>query len=744
MSRQGLYYFVEEDGRCRQVVNGVVTSLMNKKPISFSPIGHSDIMIAWERVVSRWGQIKNFSLPLGFVMDAAMILRNDAYLYNIDRKLYLLIQKLRHAITDTTFSDRYKFLYKGELDFSTIEDGQDERRVNINIMEGGISKLLKAQEATNFFLPFDTDAVNVKMDGMNIKGVYNFTIIEHSTGATGALPTMILKSQEQSAPGVAAFDINGGYSLSYAGITAANTEYFLSSGLDPIGNIAHFEGVINMTVPDSGFPANIVVWRYNTITGSLTQHPLFTGPEAAQVPIDIDIPFVKGDRYFLEIGEYIGESNLSVTIVTKFDETTIKGFRLIDVFKKLCLKMGIAASLVVSTLLDSSQIIFTSGDGIRRLPDSGIELNINYFFKAVDAYYFAEMSVRETIEIEDRLVAFSTSTVVPLGEAVKFKITSAKDQIFSSIKYGHREQDINDVNGKYDPNGFAIMITPSKKGGGKQMDLTSPFKAGPYEIESIRSNLDGKSTTDSDKDNQVFALAVATAETTISTTVSFSASGNFMVFPNGVKLISGMKINIVGSATNDREYIIGDVASLFIAQAAALDVSVTDESNVPVTITILSGFLYELDRSITVTAGVPDEAKTTIFNIPLTPKRLLNRHLRWIRSFLYNHEPESIVFDHANRNGDLVAGGITESADIPIASMGERIFLPWYFECKNPSPIDLVETLDTTPNAAFMPTWKGDEYTGFLWRAGISPNSQTPQVFKLLCAAETDITKLIA
>jgi hypothetical protein len=745
MSRQALYYFVEADGRCRQIVNGVVTSLMNKKPITFAPIGHHDILIAWERVLTRWGQIRNFGLPQGYVMDAATILINDAITFNIDRQLFLLIQKLRHTITPTEFTDRYEFLYKGELDFSTFENDPSEKRVNINIMEGGNSKLLKAQEGTNFFLPFDSDAVNVKMDGMNIKGVYNFTIIEYTSGSTGALPTMVLKSQEQSAPGVAAFDINGGYSFPYSGIDAASTPYFMSFTTTPVGGTARFFGTINMSAPNPPDPANIAVWIYNTISDTLVQHPLFVGPEAAQIPIDIEIPVVKGDRLFLEIDEYHPESNLSVEIVNKFDQTIIKGFKLIDVFKKLCVKMGIAASLAVSTLLESSQIIFTSGDGIRGIPDSGIELNFNDFFKSVDAYYFAECSVRDTVEIESRLVAFNTNTVVPLGESAKFKMTPAIDLMFSSIKYGHREQDINDVNGKYDPNGFAIMTTPIKRGGGKQLDLTSPFKAGPYEIESIRANLDGKTTTDSDKDNQVFALAVADPQTTIETTVRFIASGNLMTFPVTDNLIAGMRIRITGSAAgNDREYIIQSIADGFIFNTATLDVSVTDEFSADVTIDILSGQIYSLDRSITVTAGIPDEAKTTIFNIPLTPKRLLDPHLRWIASFLYNYEPESIVFDHANRNGDLVAGGITESANIPIASMGPRIFLPWYFESKNPSPVDLVDILDTTPNAAFMPTWKGDEYTGFLWRAGISPNSQTPQVFKLLCAADTDITKLIS
>lgn len=744
MSRQALYYFVEADGRCRQIVNGVVTSLMNKKPIQFAPIGHSDILIAWERVLSRWGQIRNFGLPQGYVMDAATILINDAILFNIDRQLFLLIQKLRHTITATEFSDRYEFLYKGELDFSTIENDPSEKRVNINIMEGGNSKLLKAQEGTNFFLPFDDDAVNIKMDGMNIKGVYNFTIIEYTSGSTGALPTMVLKSQEQSAPGVAAFDINGGYSFSYPGIDASSTPYFLSFTTTPIGGTAHFFGTINMSAPDPMFPANIVVWIYNTISGTLVQHSLFTGPEASEIPIDIDVPITKGDRLFLEIDEYHNESNLSVEIVNRFEETIIKGFRLIDVFKKLCVKIGIAASLAISTLLDGSQIIFTSGDGIRGLPDSGVELNFNDFFKAVDAYYFAECSIRDTIEIEDRLVAFNTNTVVSLGESSKFKMEPAVDIMFSSIKYGHREQDINDVNGKYDPNGFAIMTTPIKRGGGKQLDLTSPFKAGPYEIESIRANLDGKTTTDSDKDNQVFALAVAEPETQISALVSFFASGSTMRFPVTKDLIAGMRIRITGSGVgNDREYIIQSITKGFIFDVATLDVTVADEINVNVTIDILSGQIYQLDRSITVTDGIPDEAKTTIFNIPLTPARLLRRHWRWIRSFLYNYEPGSLVFDHANRNGDLIAGGITESANIPISSMGDRIFLPWYFEFKTQVPIDLVDTLDNTPNAAFMPTWKGDDYTGFLWKAGISPNSQTPQVFRLLCAAETDITKLI-
>lgn len=747
MSRRALYYFVEDDGRCRQIVNGVVTSLMNKKPIGHAPIGSNDILIGWERNMTRYAQVRSFSLPMGFVRDAATILRNDYYKLTPDRKLSLLIQRFVSEIDASVFKDRYHFLYKGELDFSTSDDDQAGSRFNINILEGGLSKLVKATETTEFEILFDGDAINIQMDGIRITGVYNWTIIAHTTGATGALPTMVLVGEEQKAPGIGVFSINGGYTFSYGGINADSLPYFLTCNIPPDGGIGTFTGTIFMSNPDPLFPANITVHIFNVVTNTVRATvDLFTGPEASTIHINKDITLQHGDRLFLEIDEYINESNLTFTIKTRWPSTTIKAFRLIDLIKKVAVKMGINSDLVTSSTLESSTIMITSGDGIRGIEGAGVKVKFNDCFKAADTYHFLGMSIRDSISIEGRLSFFNPETPTQLGSASEFKSSTPKELYgFSSIKVGHQKQDINDVNGKYDPNGETIFTTPQLRGGGKQYDLTSPWKAGPLEIESVRANLDGKSTTDDTRDGTPFAIACAPATNIYNTIVSFLASGDILITPTDVKVFKGQVITIVGSGVgNDRQYNIISVSNTFVGNFVTLDVAVTDETNVPIVLTILKGAVYDLDRTPVVTGGVPDP--DSIFNIPLSPVRLFMKHDRWFHSIFYNYEPGKFIFQQTTKTGDLgylISDGISEGANIDIASLGAIIFKPYEITFKVGTNIDIASILDATPELPFATDWSGSNFPGFTMSAGIAPNSLTPQIFRLLATPDFDETKLI-
>lgn len=740
-----LYYLVESDGRCRQVVNGVVTSLSNRKPLSNAPIGSNDILIQWIRNLTRYAQVRSVGLPMGFVREAALILRNDRYKFNIDRALSLLIQRFVSEIDSSFYYDRYHFLYKGELDFSTAEDDQAGSRFNINILEGGLSKLVKANENTEYEVLFDDDAVNIQMDGIKITGVYNWKIIEHTSGATGALPTMVLIGEEQKAPGIAVFDINGGYTFSYSGINADSLPYFLTAAIPPEGGVGVFTGTINMSVPDPLFPANIYVHIYNVITNTTTVYTLFVGPEASTININQSINLVQGDRLFLEIDEYINESKLSFTIKTRHPATSIKAFRLIDLLRKICIKMNIDPAKVISNELESSTIMITSGDGIRGIPGAGVKVKFNDWFSAADVYHFLAMSIRDTINVEDRLATFNPAAPVQLGNCSDFKSDVIKELSgFSSIKVGHKPQNIDDVNGKYDFNGETILTTPQLKGGGKEYNLTSPWKAGPFEIESIRANLDGKTTTDDTRDGEPFAIACAPTTTIFNTLASFENAGSTLIVPLDVKVFAGQTIDITGSALgNDRMYRVLSVTSTFVGNFVQLDSALIDEADVAIVLTILKGAVYNLDRSIVVTSGAPDVG--TIFNVPLSPMRILEKHKRWLASIFYNYTGQ-FVFQQTTKKGDLgylIAEGFNEGASLDISSLGDIIFKPYEINFKVGTDVDIAGILETAPETPFATDWMGSNFPGFTLEAGIAPNSLTPQVFRLLATPDFDELNLI-
>lgn len=746
-----LFFLVEADGRVRQIVNGVVTSIGTRKSLPQAPIGSQEISLGWQRSDEYYGNIRAFSLPLGFVMDGAKILRNDAYKFNVDRELYLLILKYVSEIDTINYKNYYKFLYKGQIDFSTFKDKQGDRIVEVQIMEGGLNKLLKSQANTKYSIPFDDDAINVLMDGIDLFEKHNFVTINEGTVFEGpGLMGIAFVSKEGQSSGVATFTV---YPGALPGSLSTSSEYFLIT-TDAITDM-RIKGRFDFTFTN---PPATPSFEVVLITPAGRTISLGTGNTSIST-FDFDETFSTsaGEKFFLVLSELanlfagsgveFSETNIELTYFNRAASSVVKAFRPYDLYKKICIKMGIDEQYAISTKLQSCSFCITCGDGIRGLDNSAIKTTLNEFFKAFNVYLMAGLSVENnTLRFEGREHFFVPDSVTPateLGDAKDMEITMATDLMFSSIKIGHADQVVDDVNGKYDFNGSHVYSSPVKSVN-KQLDLQSPWKAGPYEIEITRLNLEGKTTTDNSNDNDVFVIDVDCVNIATSAPIllSFIASGNYIVFQSTTKVVAGQRFQIIGSASNDRIYTVTEVEDLGATQTVHTDATITvTEAAVNVTIAWLTGQIFELDRSINVTAGVP--SPETIFNVRLSPDRLLVTHYPWIRSFLYGYDSEEVKFESTNRNSDLVAGGLIQKRNHPIDEMGTPIALPFYLEHGTRVPTDLVEVLETNINKCFATDWENTRYTGFLLKAGIAPVNAGEQTYKHLLTYENDPETLI-
>lgn len=750
--KDNLFYLLEDDGRSLKVQNGVVSAVSQPTPIPNAPMDWRNFIISWERIMAKYGIQRNFGTQMGFVKDAAQIVRKAVYGQSYERKINFLIQQLTTEVTDTLYRQIYKYLYKGELDLSTASD--EEVVIKCNIMEGGISKLLKANEATTYEIPFDIDAINVRMDGINITGIYKWTIVEQTVGASGALPTMVLIGEEQKAPGISATDVNGGYTFSFASADVDSTEYFLTSNILPSGGVGRFTGTINLSDPDTSFPAGIRVWVYNTISGTLTQIPLFVGNEASVITIDKEVPVNPGDRFFLQIDEYHFESNLTFTIQSKLAETTVKAYKPFDLFKKLVEKItGSPLNAGGQVLLDEFNLVITCGDAIRGIEGAKIKMSLNQFFEHAAVAHFGGMGIEDgKVVIEERDHFFDASDPVHLGNAKDLKVTLATDIMGNTFKIGWQDPEIEDVNGKYAINGSHLYTSPITRIV-KEIPMVSPLSADPYEIEMARINFEGKTTTDGNSDNKNYVLNVdRDTQTSFVATVGFSEETNIIFMPGGIDIVAGQTISITGSVSNDGTYnVLGVGVFPFGGLLVFVDGTLTDETDVSVLITILTGAVYDLKR---VEYDNEDDAEDfglpspTVFNIEeLTPKRLLKKHGRWLRSLLYPFDLEKLVFQSTQRNANLktVQGSviIQENAEQPIHLMGDRMFLPFYFEFDTEVPASLISLLEENPNRCFSFNWEGETYTGFTIKVSQAVNTEADQRIKLLAGPGNDITKFI-
>lgn len=767
MSKRLLFYLVEEDGRVRQVVNGVVTSLNKKTPLKNAPIGWEDILIIWERSMERFGPMQNFTLPLGFVLEGAKIVRNDSYKFNVDRKLFLLIQKFVSEITPMPggkYKEYYKFLYKGELDFSTFNDKPIEGRVDLNIMQGGNAKLLKAGEATQFNIPFDDDSINIENTGIELfqKATFVFAgSVSNATIPNKHTSPIIFISREGVATLMAFFSQTvEGVNLLTPTYVDDSTNYFAINGSATTPVSLHIYGTIPFRCTKNDIGANYD-WKLVKNNGTEiliydSAGDLVVGQTYSPV-IDLTIVLQPGERLF-KINHFYGPfsgsaqevavdfletGRLYVDFSSVHPTTYTKAFRLYDLYKKICYRCGIAMVDSVSTLLQASTIALTCGDALRQIDNAALKTNFNDFFKACNVYHMVGQGVEhKKIVIEGREHFFDETNISNLGDVVLKEIVLAADLMFSSIKIGHQEQDVDELNGKYDFNGFHIYSSPIKSAGQKQLDLQSPYKAGPFEIEKERINLDGQLTTDHAGDNNIFAMDVKPqTETTIETSLQFTAFGNFINAALGVKYLKGQRFKLVGSLYNDYTFTILGVANILVAQLIFVDVPVTDEAATVVQLTFLTGQVYSLNRDIVVESGVP--SVSTIFNVALRPSELLKKHYRWIKSVLFNYNVGKLTFESANRSKDLKVGGLLDGRDVPVGIMGEPMFQPYYFilECKTNE--SLVDDLDIQPNTAFEFTSKQDTYRGFAIRVSIAANDLKPQEYKLLSSPNNNLKTLI-
>lgn len=656
------YYILDEQGRSARVVNGVVQYIGTPTWLPQTPDGWQDIAIMWERNMARYGPMRNFSLPLGFVMDGATILRDGLYKNNVDRKLYLLIQKRVLELDPVYFKDYYSYYYRGELDFTTAVDKQGESRFEVNIMEGGLWKLMKAKEDTVYSIPLDDDAINVKMDGLFLFSTY--TMLSQQRLNTGYYyEGLNFINGDGGAPGLALLDV---YSSLFTGtpIGPDNLNYFAQ-----VGQNIQFTISGQWVVREAKLAGQVMfdLYVYNALTGNITGQQ-FLAPnnlnDGDTFSIAYQQNYIEGDRLFLVSNFAHDEATVTINNKARYKETVVKAFSAWQLFRKIVEKITGNADDAASSLLPTLTYVFTSGDGVRSLSDAVVKTSLKEFFEALNVYEMCGIGVENNkIILERRQHFFQYGNPIQCGSSKEMEISPATDLFFSRLKIGHKEQNIDDVNGKFDFNGQYNYGSPML-GVSNELTIVSPYKAGPYEIEITRINLEGKTTTDNDNDNDVFVIDV---------------------LPDGSD--------------------------------------------------------YMLNRTIPVFSGVPDPG--SIFNVSLSPARLVRKHGAWIRGILEGYPSSVLPFNSANRNSDLVAGGITENADIVVSSLAAPMLSPWYFDYGTQVPAPIVDELEADQNRSIAGNWEGVPYEGYPIDIGIAPNTREEQKFKLLAVPGTDITKFI-
>lgn len=467
-----------------------------------SPIGWEENIINFKRDTKYWGIIKDFTVPLEFVVDGATLLRTQYYQYGSEAFVRLAIFRLNRKTWE------YEQFFIGELDFSKATDKIET--FTVNVMQGGIAKLISAYDNVKYDIDI-VGGVDIMLPGIGISEKANSIFNNGSTlGVTQWLPTTLVVNKLDSGFAMAQSTLQTLVLDKENWIFKSNTaplQIRISGSLDiqRDGGISRvqlwstigtgIEFLIGDIFYKNGSFAEIVTFDFN-ITASIDQRF-----------------FIKADLqgssfYALKVND--STIDLSYSVITNPSPCKLVSPKY--VLEQILQKMNNNTPVPVTSYMfdntDAGRIYLTSGNGIRGIANSKIKASFSDFFQSYSSVLGCGISIRdEGVSFEKFSDFFRSIVVAATVTGVKnCEFSTAIEYLYSSLKVGYKNHDYEMVDGKDEFNTQQEWTFPITKTN-KTLDLTSVFRADVRGIEEIRVKLFNEdSTLDNENDNDVFMI----------------------------------------------------------------------------------------------------------------------------------------------------------------------------------------------------------------------------------------------
>lgn len=512
-----LYFLTDAQGRSYYYENGVVKKSSEPRPLEKSPGGWIDQSIGFGRSSKYYGLNRTFTHPFKFVDDGASIIRYLFYTRKgIEENVILIINKWN---PDTDIYDPY---YKGEIDLTKIEDLAAEG-VNVNVIEGGIVKLLKSYETTVYEFPCDgTIPENklVRLDGIQFYDTFRYsTISVEKNQDKFTLPIVFLSNDGYNANATSGNQDMEDITDVPAYVSSSANYFFRYFGNSTTVRI---KGNIRLQNKGKVMALNLAIISSKNVVRTIYNDSFKPG-QLLSLPIDLTFT-VNDEALFLIVqvsGPFLAEpiqieeTTLSIEFSSRYSTTEVWAIPAKDLWALLVQKIGDGYYAADSTLLtENRNILITSGDAIRGAEGSVIKTTLSDFFSSINVFLNASLSNQklagqaESLFLEKKEYVFDSSEVtLDIGEVSDFKIGVSLDYFFNTLNIGYQPQSYDEKAGRQEFNTTATYKAPITKLK-KDLTLVSPYRADPFGIEFTRVNSPGKSTTKNASDNAVFALNV--------------------------------------------------------------------------------------------------------------------------------------------------------------------------------------------------------------------------------------------
>lgn len=735
------YYSVNSSGTIVVTASGTPIN-----PIQYAPNGWQDKDVIWKRGFTYHGIFTTYANPLRFERDARKILRQKFYTQGTEAVMELYIEKLNES--DYTYSP----FYYGEFDFATFTDYEDDCQCAMR--DGGFLTKFQAREENDYEIPVESnaDVVWVKIDGGPPLWCYmKFTGLEQPQDDSGSplydaangvnMPTLLPYITEGYSNGDIenkGNDFIGTFSqcfqqawISAISLSMADKYYLRNTSPSTTYEVKIKGALVIGTIADAGATARCRVRTFRAAYGTSTiiqDHALIDGITYAAGASGVErlefehvYSLAPNECLWLSFFYTNGTFGHKFHIFSLELEAQFQNFvpdayvpvlpagRVFEGIMDKITDNGTTTSVVDVLDNDYPQIHITSGDALRRLSESQLKLSFNKLFRSLD--YHLDLCLKygktaDELTLDDKETVYDNSTqILDLGEVAKLEVMPLKELNFSTLKIGSPNNVYDEVNGKEEYNVTSEFSSPLQKVIATR-DMVSDIRSDMFGIVLTIANLTDKKQADSEADNDPFFIDVDTS----------AVAGTF---------------DLNGVTTN--------YYNLY---------------RKPINLTPGASY-WEIDNIfIDVNGNYSNQDKA--FNIFFTPKRMLYRNGRFLRSILFHQGSEDLKLITTGKNTSGNVRLITSEGIVPTVideSLDENIndlstssnayFAPFLFKVTAKTPVSLLSTINTDPYGFVAFRWLGDSYYGYILQMSEKVAERQKGDFELIAMTDTDFSNLI-
>lgn len=692
--------------------NGDVQTTTTATKLEYAPKDKDSTKITEERKFTYHGVYRKYSTPVEFVEDGAHILRHIFNTQGINGVCWFRIDVFDSSVSVNDFVEEYR----GDIDFSRYDSGR--YIVKVEMMEDGFPAKLVSQESTEYELEMadSTEKIWVKIPSIPLKGKHKWVTIPNEVidnypthyattleghnihfGIMNENPTDNIITMLENNDDNNAHDVTLTYNYNYyVGVsslisigspykfriyywlrdkssfsTIAEYDIFNSTPYIASGGSYTFVGTNAQTI---SMPANsylyVVVSLYAT-----------AAPAAGNVipPTDWDC------------NNYGSECIMEINVDTP--DFYIPMRSLTSVGTELVNNIGDDTTFV-SDLFDTDypNLYLTSGDAAINLPKSKLKTTFADFWKSVNGILCTTMQydrVADEARIEARIDSYDLTEITDVGAVSGMTYNPLTEEQWTNLKIGYENQTYDDVNGKDEPNQTTSYKSPLRRTLGDK-DLKSSYRSDHYGLVFHCLNLNDKTETDSEPDNNIWVVDV--------------------------------------------------------------DIDAGTVGYVPTGYTGAGEPYYNVKKD-TAIAVSNVYAGNTYFNISLSPARNFQRHQQYFHGLFWNLDSDSVTWQSSNKSNATglmmstydsnTLETLAEDQNFAIVNFPDAYFKPIIFKFETVVDNEFKDLVLVNPYGYITFVHNGNSFKGYILKVEYGISRPTQKTFELLCTADTDTDNLI-